>query len=1174
MDTSALKKFAQNARTALLEQVASKLTLVLKPESVTRREVPATVNQLEKALNELGKAALIDQVAYTWFNRFCALRFMDVNSYNRVGVMSPAEGQQQPEILAEAKAGVIDDAMVTGRTREKVFGLLNGTIRSPDGQAEAYRLLIVSVCNAHYAIMPFLFERIQDFTELLMPDDLLSSNSILADIRDVMTEDSCQDVEVIGWLYQFYISEKKDEVFAGLKKNQKITAENIPAATQLFTPHWIVRYLVENSLGRLWLLNNPTSKLAEKMDYYIAPEESEKDFLKISHPEEYRVCDPACGSGHMLTYAFDLLYAIYEEEGYDPTEIPALILRHNLYGIEIDERAGALAAFALVMKMADKLGRRRFLRMEVTPNISVLQNVSFEESELQEYMTEVGHNLFTADLREMLGQFEHAKNFGSLIVPKMQDPSEVTREVEANNFEGNLFLSDVHSRVLDVLRMAEVLSPKYHVVVANPPYAGGKGLNKALTEWLYVNYKGYNSDLYAAFIQKISKLTLMGGSSGLMTPFTWMFISSYEELRCLLTNKMHITSLVRPEYHAFFDSAYVPICAFATQQSTALDRQGVFVDLNEFVGADVQSEYFLKAIKDKTATWRHNACSSDFHKIPGSPIAYWLSDNVLSVFENNSNLATHAEPRQGLITGDNDRFLRKWFETSEDRMCIGANSRDAAKSSGCRWFPHHKGGAYRKWYGNHEHVVDWDSDGSRIRNFVNANGKLRSRPQNLEYYFQPAATWTSLTVGSFNARICTGGFVYDAKGPMAKPKIIEDLHLVTALLNASSSNFFLKLLAPTMDYNQGPVGRIPWAEITQDQRAEIQRNTFKLVELAKSDWDSHETSWDFTTHPMLLTDHRVDTLEDTYKALRTHWRGMTDDMQRLEEYNNRIFIAAYGLQDEITPEVPLTDITLTCNPSYRYGVKATRAEMEVHLRADTVAEFLHYAVGCMFGRYSLDASSLILAIQGETLANYLAKVPQPTFIADDDNVIPLIDFEGDWFEDDINERFKQFLKVSFGEERFAENLSFIEESLGKDIHKYFVKDFYRDHVKRYKKRPIYWLFSSSKGTFNALIYLHRYRPDSVSVVLNEYLREFRTKLQARKDIYEQIGISASSSQKEKTQALKTTNKINKAIDEINEYEREVLYPLAGRNIAIDLDDGVKHNYPLFGKALKKITGLS
>ena len=414
-------------------------------------------------------------MAYIWFNRFCALRFMDVNRYTRIGVVSPAEGQVQPEILAEAKMGHIDEELVSDKTRQQIFALLDGKAPSRDPQGEAYRLLVVGACNHWHQAMPFLFERIDDYTELLMPDDLLSGNSILAYTREALTPDACQDVEVIGWLYQFYISEKKDEVFDGLKKNKKITPENIPAATQLFTPHWIVRYLVENSLGRLWMLNRPSSKLVERMDYYIKPEQPETDFLRISKPEEIKICDPACGSGHMLTYAFDLLYAIYEEEGYEPAEIPKQILTHNLYGIEIDERAGELAAFALTMKARAK--QRRFFRKPVQPNICVLENVQFDEGELKDYMDFVGRDLFTAPLQTTLRQFEEADNFGSLIRPEVTDVAWMLKTLEEKNVSGQLFLSLTHQKVLKVLQQADYLSPKYHVVIANPPYMGGKGMN-------------------------------------------------------------------------------------------------------------------------------------------------------------------------------------------------------------------------------------------------------------------------------------------------------------------------------------------------------------------------------------------------------------------------------------------------------------------------------------------------------------------------------------------------------------------------------------------------------------------------------------------------------------------------------------------------------------------------
>jgi len=473
METAKLKKFGQFARRSLQEQVSTKLEIVLAESSSARRESTEAIKKLEEAIKEHGKEQVIERVAYIWFNRFCALRFMDVNRYTRIGVVSPAEGQFQPEILAEAKMGHIDEEMVPNQVRQKILDLLAGRAPSNDSQGEAYRLLVVAACNAWHQSMPFLFERIDDYTELLMPDDLLSGNSILAYTREAMTPDACEDVEVIGWLYQFYISEKKDAVFEGLKKNQKITPENIPAATQLFTPHWIVRYLVENSLGRLWMLNRPSSRLDEKMGYYIKPEQPETDFLKISSPEEIKICDPACGSGHMLTYAFDLLYAIYEEEGYESAEIPEKILTNNLYGIEIDERAGELAAFALTMKARAK--QRRFFNRGVKPNICVLENVHFDGNELKDYMDFVGRDLFTTPLQTTLLQFEETDNFGSLICPDVTDMEGILRILELKNVSGQLFLSMTHQKVLQALRQAYYLSPKYHVVIANPPYMGWQG---------------------------------------------------------------------------------------------------------------------------------------------------------------------------------------------------------------------------------------------------------------------------------------------------------------------------------------------------------------------------------------------------------------------------------------------------------------------------------------------------------------------------------------------------------------------------------------------------------------------------------------------------------------------------------------------------------------------------
>ncbi len=1178
MDTSRLKKFAQYARRSLIEQVESKLKLVLAEESEARREHPSAVAELEKKLKELGqgkkqdqeaKQQLIEQVAYTWFNRFCALRFMDVNQYNRIMVISPLAGQFQPEILAEAKAGHIDEGMVHEKARENIFGLLSGSIASRDGQSEAFRQLIVAVCNDLHRIMPYLFERIEDYTELLMPDDLLSGNSILAYTREAMTPEACESVESIGWLYQFYISEKKDEVFDGLKKNKKITPENIPAATQLFTPHWIVRYLVENSLGRLWMLNNPNSKVIEQMDYYIKPVEEEKDFLKISSPEEIKVCDPACGSGHMLTYAYDLLFAIYLDAGYESTEIPEKILTNNLYGIEIDERAAELAAFALTMKaikgnpLDEGNNRRRFFRNPVEPNICRLEKVSFTEEELDTYIDFAGKDLFTQDLRATLKEFEEADNFGSLIQPTLKTPADALATLEAIDVSGQLFLTETHKSMLKVLEQAEYLSSKYHVVVANPPYMGTKGMNASLAKWARDNYPDSKSDLFAMFIERDLKLTVKSGFSAMINMQSWMFLSSFEKLRVNLLRRSTITSMAHLGSRAFdsIGGEVVSTTAYVLERSLCRSKKGAFVRLvNGRTEAEKEADLLL-ARNGAGKDWLYFSSDQDFQKLPGSPIAYWLSDKEYGAFEL-PMLGEVGSTRRGLQTGDKDRFIRNWFEVQIGETDWASLTKQEAAVSNAKWFRFNNGGDYRKWYGNFFLVVDWAKNGKNIKE---SGGAIIPSE---ELYFLPAASWARLSTGKNSFRVHAEGVIPGDLSPCFYSK--NDNYAIS-YLNSSCANYFLNVINPTITKTVGDVAKIPVLS-ESEVWPKVSSNTLQLIEKHREDWDSCETSWGFQCSPLL--DHRLDTLEKTFSGLNNKWEAEVLLCKGLEEENNRIFTSYLGLDNKISPVVELSDITLNCNPYFRYGCDKSEEVLLVKILSDAVCDFMSYSIGCMFGRYALDKRSLILANQGETLEDYLKQIPQPSFMPDDDNVIPLIDFDGDWFEDDITERFKQFLKVTFGEEHFAENLAFIEEAIGKDIKKFFLKDFYTDHVKRYKKRPIYWMFSSPKGSFNALIYMHRYRPDTVSVVLNDYLREFRTKLQARKESHEQIEVSASASAKEKTQAMKAIQKINKVLDEINDYEHDTLYPLAGKPPEIDLDDGVKHNYPLFGKALKKVTGLS
>ncbi len=1181
METTRLKKFAQYARRSLIEQISAKLNLVLAENSAARRERGEVITVLDGAIKHQGKEQVIERVAYTWFNRFCALRFMDINRYTRIGVVSPVQGQFQPEILADAKMGHVDEEIVGDTTRKQIFDLLDGKVTSRDPQGEAYRLMVVAVCNHWNRAMPFLFERINNYTELLMPDDLLSGNSILAYTREAMTPDVCRDVEVIGWLYQFYISEKKDEVFAGLKKRKKITPENIPAATQLFTPHWIVRYLVENSLGRLWMLNRPNSKLIERMDFYIKAEQPETDFLHIDTLEKIKICDPACGSGHMLTYAFDLLYDIYEEEGYEPSEIPEKILINNLYGIEIDERAGVLAAFALTMKALSALGsgarQRRFLRKQILPNICILENVELDSGAIKTHIDVFGKELFKDNVIDTLKQFEEADNFGSLIVPKAKklnsaltalmslkersnaktgSAEQLTKEelvlVRAGNFR----------KIIKALQQADYLSQKYHVVIANPPYLGSKGMNTRLGTWLKDNYADVKSDLFSAFIVRNTELALPKGQLGFMSPFVWMFISSYEKLRSFLINQKTITSLVQLEYSGF-DGATVPICTFTLENTHHPDFKGGYVRLSNFRGSENQGPRTLQAIKNSDCGWFYRASGIDFRKLPGFPIAYWVSNALANTFSTSkSNVGSLVRSEGKNVTTNNARFTRTWWEV--DYLKVGAKSR--------RWFPFAAGGPFRKWFGNNTDIVDWSEKALQYYRKSPAGRLIRE-----EFWFLKGVTWSKITSSKASFRLLLENQTYQEVAILVDKIAKQKLPSMLGLLNSNVAEVILKALAPTLNYQLDDICRIPWRAVNNA----ADHTVATLIEVSKRDWDNFESSWDFTCLPLLNPDYRQSTLKVIYQKLRAHWLEVTLEMQRLEEENNRIFINAYGLESELDEKVDRREITLTCNPHYRYNGDKSEEELESLLLTDTMRELISYAIGCMFGRYSLEKPGLILANQGETIEDYLKQVSAPSFPADDDNVIPMLD--GDWFTDDIAERFRKFLRVAFGEEHYEENLAFLEDSLyptnlagkkRKTIRDYFLRDFYNDHVKRYKKRPIYWLFSSPKGSFNALIYMHRYRPDTVSVVLNDYLREFRTKLTSQKSHLEAVSISGSASKNEKAKALKKIENISKMISEMEEYEREVLYPLATEQIQIDLDDGVKVNYPKFGRALKKITGLS
>ena len=855
METAPLKEFATWARRELIREVTARIAAVLAPGSPERVEQVRAVAALESAIagaggGDRGRASIADKVAYTWFNRIIALRFMDANGYTGIGVVSPQVGVEvgQPEILADAKRGVIDADVANQETRTAIADLLGGTRSSGDPQGEAYALLLEAYCNHWHKAMPFMFEREGDFTELLIPANLLADDSILNRSVKVLTEEVCRDVEVIGWLYQFYISERKDEVFAGFKKNKKAGPDEIPAATQLFTPHWIVRYLVENSVGRLWMLNHPDSDLASQMDYYIAPIEDETDFLEITGPEELTVIDPACGSGHMLTYAFDLLYAIYEEQGYAPSDIPGLILTHNIYGTEIDPRASALAAFALTMKARAK--QRTFFGSEVEPKICVIEPISFSPDELEYLITRDG---VKHSEEAFWNQFAEADTFGSLIRPDPELTVRLARHFATLDDGGDMLRADALARASRAIDQATYLTQGYAVAIANPPYMGSKQMNAALSQFMKNEYPDSKSDLFAAFIERVASMVNRHGLMAQVTMQSWMFLSSYEKLRVKLQSNASIVAMLHM-------GNMVMRIAFGTAATVwevggPRRRAGSYTYF-EIADLDGDAPRNFPAHNERNAKADHGGyfevSQADFAAIPGSPIVYWLSEKMRGSFATGRPLSEVATIRQGLATTNNGRFTRWWWEISWAALGFGL-SRSQASASLLRWFPYNKGGEYRKWYGNQGLVVNWQHDGREIkdeiaRKYPYLNGNVAWVAKNQETYFLPSVSWSKVSSGAPTFRAYPVGFIYDVAGTSIFAADDGERAGLLSFGNSQVAFEQLAAVAPTLNYEVGQVAGLSVANASDE---DCVRFAEKAIATAKADWDSSETSWNFECNPLV-----------------------------------------------------------------------------------------------------------------------------------------------------------------------------------------------------------------------------------------------------------------------------------------------------------------------------------
>ena len=1022
MNLTALKTYAPQARKDFIQAMKDRAAFYGITEKKTEpiiekgtiavisgREFPRSVaakrTALEKRINESGFHQTMEALAYTWFNRFVAIRYMELHGYLDHGyrVLSPAkrsttdntENTDQSKSSSSAKSvlSVVQIPEILEHAEHiDLPGIDKNTIidlkLAGHKESELYRLLLVAQCNALHSSMPFLFERIDDETELLLPDNLLSSDSLIRFLVTNLDAEDCKSVEVLGWLYQFYISEKKDTVMA---RKSAVPTEDIPAVTQLFTPHWIVRYLVENSLGRLWLLNRPGSRLREHMPYYIEGE-AETDFLIINKPEEIKLLDPACGSGHMLTYSFDLLNLIYEEEGYAPTEIPALILRHNLHGLEICPRAAQLAELALIFKAREK--SRRFFQPEhlVRPRIIELRDVRFAENELRDYFKSIGI-ASDSQLTNLLHQFEEAKNFGSLIQPCLDERAIadtrralVAAEISAKDLGGQLFLRETHLKVLRVLEQAEALTQRYHVVVENPPYCGSRYMNPGVSKLAKTAFKEGSGDMFAMFVLRSRELVLSNGLLGVVCPFVWMFISTYKDFRRSLLGNVTFQSMVRLEYNGF-EPACIPVSAWVVSLKRNTGQMTTFIDLAEFKGIENQEPKTLEAIKNPAVSWRFKVNCCEFLQLPTASFAYLVSSAFIRTFALTKNLG-------GLVdftgspnkTGDNGRFVRLWWETAA--ASIGETQ---------RWVFYSKGGGNRKWWGLLEDVIDWSDNARTFYRENKTSNLLDSR-----FWFRTGITYSMLTSNQATFRRLPGGAIYDMGGPAFHPVNPQDDALLLALCNSRFADTAFDVLNPTLNLQVSDVKNLPIPELEDSTKETITTNTGWCEATARVDWDNFETSWDFHDQPLLWPGLKGATLEASWRNWEAQSTAAIRRMQELETENNRLFINAYGLAGELQPEVPEDQITLA------------RADV----KNDMVA-FLSSAIGCMMGRYSPDYPGLILANAGDTLREFPKKVGKPmaelTFAPDEDGIIPVLN--QDWgIADDATNRIVEFVNVCWNGE--------------------------------------------------------------------------------------------------------------------------------------------------------------
>ena len=1196
MDKSILKKFAIESRQDLMDKIRNKIktfyidedfhneqkgevyvlsnekhSLSLTNEEFKKREL------LIKRIKELSLEQVIEEAAYTWFNRIIAIRYMEINDMlpltkdNQslgIRVLSSKDNTPDPEILKFTN--LVNPELDIDFKKEKYVELKDDN--------EKFKYVLLLVCKKLGRVIPQVFDGVTDYIDILIPDNLLNDTGFITKVINEVPENNYNEVEIIGWLYQYYNQLEKDKVISSRRTYKK---NEIAYATQLFTPDWIVKYMVENSLGKYWIENNgedtlylhnnmhSNSSIVDNWKYFIK-DNIEKNNAKIN-PKDITFIDPCCGSGHILVYAFEIFYQIYLKEGFNKNDIVELILKNNLFGLDIDDRAGQLAILSILLKAREY--DKNIFNKDIVKNLnitSIQESNLINESMLEYIESEEGRILG----KYLIDNFKNAKEIGSLLLLEKQD---YTKLEECINSNSTIFGIEINEKLKPLIKIAKIIQNKYSVVVTNPPYMNNSVMSLNLKNYIQEHYKKVKSDLFSSFIVRNS---LYGNDSSylaFMTPYVWMFISSYEELRKYIIEKINISSLIQLEYSAL-EEATVPICSFVLNNKNT-ESMGNYFRLTDFTGGmQIQETKYLEILNDNNSQFKFHKNAKDFMTIPGSPIAYWISKSFSDIFRQGTSLGKVAQVKQGLATSDNNRFLREWYEVDIHKTLLNSSSVEESKNSNVKWFPYNKGGEFRKWYGNNDYIVNWENNGHEIKNVKDENGKLRSRPQNTDYYFKKSITWSLISSANIAFRSKPYGHIFDVAGMSYFPKD-EDYYYLLGFNNTKIVRHIMNFIAPTLNFQVGDIAKIPII-FNDNQKEKINSLVKKNILISKEDWDSFETSWDFVKHPLLKPMSKVSTIRDSIANWNTYTYQQRSLLKHNEEELNKIFIDIYGLNNELTPEVDYKDITI-------------RKEDKVR----DIKSFISYAVGCMFGRYSLDKEGLIYAggdfdntyqkykkadggWAGSSLSNYKylndnGNEIELSFEVDNDNIIPITDEA--YFSDDIVERFKTFIKTVFSDNTFNENMDSIAEALGKrgtetseeTIRRYFVNDFFNDHVKMYQKRPIYWLLDSGKKNgFKALIYMHRYNENLIPKARLDYLHRVQT-------TYEKLlsdvnyRLTTELSMTDKKEAKNKQTDLMAKLQEIKEYDEKIAH-IANQRIDIDLDDGVKINYEKFKDILAKI----